>query len=118
MCVLLKKTSSEDGLTTVPTLYYPDVRVINLVRDWKASGQVVYSACKTGSYDDLEFGEYFTEWRGGCLIRQVNAKLYNGNLSVHAATYWSSGTSYSQFEIVRWGTGDSFCVRRVGTACS
>lgn len=113
--------SSEDGsvsTTTPRSLGYPDFWIINGVQNWTASGEVGYVGCRSGYFYNLKFGETFKEWRGACLIRYVKATLTNGGKEIHAATYWSSGTGYSAFEIVRWGTEDNFCVRRTSTDCS
>lgn len=81
---------------------YPNVIVTNNIPDdWIASGKVVYSFCATGNFENLKYKEYFTDWRGACLIREVSATVVKGNQSIHAASYWSSGTGYSNFEIVR-----------------
>lgn len=94
---------------------YPDLRVDNRVAGWKANGRATYAACRTGDFE-LYFGETFTEFRGGCLLTDVEATLFKGDRSIRARPYSSSGTAFSQFEIVDEGN-DNFCIRRVGTAC-
>lgn len=95
---------------------YPDVRVENKVYGWTASVRTSYAWCSSGNFK-INFGEYFLEYRGWCLLTEVAATMYQGNKAVDACSYTSSGTGYSQFEIVEGGpTG--FCVRRVDTQCS
>lgn len=97
------------------TFAYPDLRVDNRVSGWKANGRATYAACRTGDFE-LYFGETFTEFRGGCLLTDVEATLFKDGRSVRARPYYSSGTAYSQYEIVDEGN-ENFCIRRVGTEC-
>lgn len=98
------------------TFAYPDTRIDQRIPGWKANGRVTYAACRPGDYQ-IDFGDTHTEWRGACLITEVSAVMTKDGQSKRARPYWSSGTSYSQYEIVddpKWG----FCVRRVGSECS
>lgn len=99
------------------TFSYPDVRVDQRVYGWIASGTVHYIGCRNVDFD-LEFPKHFEIYRGACLIKEISALMIKGNQTIWASSYRSSGTGYAQFEIVRWGNGDNFCVRRVGTECS
>lgn len=97
---------------------YPNLRLDQLVANWTVSGTTSYALCRSGRFDDLKYGEYFLEYRGACLLTQISAVMHNleGNKAVRASSYTSTGTGYSQFEIVEGGpTG--FCVRRLGTEC-
>lgn len=74
----------------------------------------------SSDYFNLKSNDVVTKWRGACLIRYITATLTStndDNVKINAATYWSSGTGYSAFEIVPWGDY-GFCVRRTGTDCS
>lgn len=95
---------------------YPDLRVDQLVRGWRASVRTSYAGCGSGNFE-LNFGEYFIEYRGWCLLTEIAVKMYNDTVGVDAWPYTSSGTGYSQFEIVS-GSHKGFCVRRVDTECS
>lgn len=101
-----------------PETKYPNTLVFNRVENFTAYGEVVYMLCRSGHFQNLKFGEYFTESRGICLITEVKATLISGDKEIHASSYQSSGTSYADFEIVRWRNVYNFCVRRVGTGCS
>lgn len=94
---------------------YPEVRVDQRVPGWKANGRVSYAACRTGNFE-IYFGETFNEFRGGCLLTDIEAVMFKDDRSVRARPYSSSGTAYSQFEIVQEGPED-FCIRRIGTQC-
>lgn len=93
---------------------YPDVRIDNLVSGWKVKGRTSYAGCSSGNFE-LEFGESFSEYRGACLLTYITAILLKEDEYIRADPYWSSGTAYSQFEIVQQGS--RYCVRRVGTNC-
>lgn len=97
-------------------LAYPNTRIDQRIPGWKANGRVTYAGCRPGDYT-VNFGDTHTEWRGACLITEVSATLFKDGQSVRAKPYWSSGTSYSQYEIVD-DPKHGFCVRRVGTECS
>lgn len=104
---------------TPTILGYPDVRVDQLIPGWTAKGRTSYASCRSGNFE-LEFGQSFYEYRGWCLVTGITAVLYKNNEAIRARSYWSSGTGYSQFEIVaeRQNDTNSFCVRRVDTYCS
>lgn len=82
---------------------------------WSATGRTSYAACSSGGFE-VEFGAYFTEYRGGCLLTEIEAVLHNSeeDRSIRVQPYYSTGTSSSQFEIVEEGA-ENFCIRRVGT---
>lgn len=108
-CLFFESSSiTEDPVNTYS---YPDVRIDHLVPGYKASGRTSYALCHSGDYE-LEFGKSHMEWRGICLLTEITAILKNETHNIRAKSYLSSGTSYSQFEIVQIGT-DEFEVRRV-----
>lgn len=65
----------------------------------------------------IKYSEYIIEPRGWCLLTEVAATMYQGDKAVDACSYISSGTGYSQFEIVEGGS-KRFCVKCVDTQCS
>lgn len=95
---------------------YPDVRVENKVHGWIAAVRTSYAWCSSGNFV-IKFGDYILEPRGWCLLTEVAATMYQGDKAVDACSYTSSGTGYSQFEIVEEGS-KGFCVKRVDTGCS
>lgn len=95
---------------------YPDVRVENKIPGWVASVRTSYAWCSSGNFK-IKYGEYILEPRGWCLLTEVAATMYQGDQAINACSYISSGTGYSQFEIVEGGL-KGFCVRRVDTECS
>lgn len=100
-------------------LAYPDARIDQRIPGWTANGRVTYAFCRPGDFT-IDFSETHTEWRGACLITEVSATLFKDDgqgESVRAKPYYSSGTSFSQYEIVN-DPNLGFCVRRVGTECS
>lgn len=97
------------------SLAYPDLTIDFNIPGWLASGRTSYAGCRSGDFE-VGNGTTHTEWRGGCLLTEIQAVVYRDGRSVRARPYQSSGTGYSQFEIVPDG-GDNFCIRRVGTSC-
>lgn len=96
--------------------FYPDVRIDHRVPGWKARGRVSYLLCSSRDFE-LEYGQTFRESRGLCLLTMITAVMYNGKESIRTdPDYTSSGTAYSQYEIVAGGS--KFCIQRVGTICS
>ncbi|XP_031633713.1 uncharacterized protein LOC116347293 [Contarinia nasturtii] len=91
-------------------LRYPNVRIENRATGYRAKGRVSYPGCSSDDYE-LQYGENTDIWRAGCLITQITAVLWKGENNTRATSYISSGTSYSQFEIVPVGNG--FVVQRV-----
>lgn len=69
-----------------------------------------YPGCASDNFN-IQYGEYTDIWRGGCLITQISAVVWQDDKNYRARSYHSSGTSYSQFEIVQVGNG--FEVNRV-----
>lgn len=99
----------------VSSFAYPDVRIDFSVPGWSATGRTIYAACRQGQFD-ITYGNYHVEWRGECLLTEIQADVHGDGKTIRARPYKSSGTGYSQFEIVR-EDGDDFCIRRVGTSC-
>lgn len=95
---------------------YPAVRVDQTVAGWTANVRTSYAMCHSGDFK-LNYGEFHVEPRGYCLLTHVAARMFNGNKSISALPYTSTGTSYSHFEIVKGGPR-GFCVRRIGTQCA
>lgn len=93
---------------------YPDVRIDNLVSGYSASGRTSYAWCASGDFN-IASGDSYVESRGLCLLSGIEAIMKNGTHNIRAQGYRSSGTAYSQFEIVAMGI-DHFKVRRVGTS--
>lgn len=95
------------------------MRVDQNVPGWRASVRTSYAGCSSGNHE-LNYGEHFTEPRGGCLLTKVHATMFQGDEAVDAWSYTSSGTAYSHFQIVNGSedsTGYRFCVRRADTPC-
>lgn len=97
------------------TFSYPDVRIDQRVLGWSASGTVHYIGCSNDDFE-LEFPKHFEHYRGACLIKEISALMIKGDQTIWASPFWSSGTGYAQFEIVRCGNGDNFCVQIVGSS--
>lgn len=99
----------------VSSFAYPDLRIDNLVPGWSATGRTSYVACSSGDFE-IEFGAYHTEYRGSCLLTEIQAVLYNSekDKTIRPQPYYSTGTSDSQFEIVE-EDAENFSIRRVTT---
>lgn len=95
---------------------YQDVRITNKVPGWTASVQTTYPGCSSGNFV-IRPNEHISEYRGWCLLTKITATMYQGDQVVYACSYTSSGTGYSQFDIVEEGP-NRFCVLHVGTDCS
>lgn len=98
------------------SIAYQDVRIENKVHGWIASAQTAYAGCSPGNFV-IKPDEHISEPRGWCLLTKISAAMFKGDEVVYACSYTSSGTGYSQFQIVEEGP-NRFCVVRVGTDCS
>lgn len=79
----------------------------------EASITTSYAGCGSGHFD-VEAGNQRSEWRGWCLVTEIDAVMHNGTGTIRAISYVSSGTGYALFRVVKMGNGD-FCVGRVNT---
>lgn len=95
---------------------YPDVKVVNRVPG-TVTGHVYYMVCPSTKFE-LAPGQEITDYRGICLITSIYADVKKDGQTVNVYPYKSSGTSFSQFEIVEWPERNSYCARRVGTKCT
>lgn len=91
---------------------YPSVKVYNSTNE-TCSVKVKYAACSTDETDIFPMSDWSND-RGLCLITEVSAivRLPDGK-SQDAKSYTSSGTSYSEFAIIK--QGDNYTVTRVIT---
>jgi hypothetical protein len=93
---------------------YPNVEITNNT-NFVCSGDVKYAGCKTDVYKNLQPGATWQgPGRGLCLLTKVNALVATPGTPTPATPYTSSGTSYSQFAIIRQGA--NYVVTRIVTA--
>lgn len=98
--------------TTFQCTAYPAVRLENLT-GYKVTGRISYAWCKSRDYDVQPAGVVL-DTRGACLLKHITAFVLKDNKKIEARGYRSSGTAYSQFEIIKTAS-DDFCIQRVGT---
>ena len=78
------------------------------------SGEVKYASafCSDDDYTANPGTKWFASSRGVCLITRVTATVQTPNGDKTAASYSSSGTSYSNFAVIDQG-GNNFQVTRI-----
>jgi hypothetical protein len=94
---------------------YPLVQITNSTSH-VARGTVHLASifCSNDDYS-VSPGDTWTEGsRGVCLVTKIDATLNVNGVDVQATPYESSGTSYSQYAVVVYGTG--YAVTRVVTS--
>ena len=91
---------------------YPSVKVYNSTNE-TCSVKVKYAACTTDEVDIYPMNDWSND-RGVCLITEVSADVHLPNGTNQAAkSYTSSGTSYSEFAIIK--QDDNYTVTRIIT---
>lgn len=81
---------------------------------YDANGTVSYASafCSDDQYSVKAGQAWQATSRGVCLVTQISAYLSVGDKTIQAASYESSGTSYSQYAIIQIGP-ESFAVTRI-----
>lgn len=92
---------------------YPDVKIHNST-PFHATGKVEYDGffCSDDNYSVKSGGDW-AHSRGVCLITKITATIDTPIGRVNATSYDSSGTSYSNFAIIRIGDQYQFQVTRI-----
>lgn len=92
---------------------YPDVKLENTLA-YEVEGHISYAWCRGRDYDVQAAGTV-TDYRGACLLTLISGYVLKDNRrKIKATPYWSSGTGYSQFEIIETAP-EKFCIQRVST---
>ncbi|MCW9707146.1 hypothetical protein [Fodinibius salsisoli] len=91
---------------------YPLVKISNSTRH-VIRGKVEYASvfCSNDDYEINPGQEWEAESRGVCLLTKITARIFTDDGVIEASPYESSGTSYSQFAVVK--RGEDYVVTRV-----
>jgi hypothetical protein len=92
---------------------YELVQVVNST-NYPARGKVEYltKLCSDDEYTVNPFSTWTANHRGVCLVTKISALLAAPSGPIEATPYTSSGTGYSQFAVIQWGS-NSFRVTRI-----
>ena len=91
---------------------YPKVHIVNST-NYTVKGTVKYAACSSDDFEIAPWGNWTAGSRGVCLLTKITANVYTPGKTEEADSYSSSGTSYSQFAILK--KTDGFTVTRIVT---
>jgi len=91
---------------------YPLANVINST-PYYVDGHVAYRSCRSDNYGIDAGGQWEAGSRGLCLITHVYANMHTSDGSIKCDPYGSSGTSYSQFVVIKTGEKSCEVSRRV-----
>lgn len=91
---------------------YPLVHISNSTGHY-VSGKVFYASvfCSDDDYHIDANSEWTASSRGVCLLTEISAEVDEDGKKVRATPYTSTGTSYSQFAVIR--IHDGYAVTRV-----
>jgi hypothetical protein len=89
---------------------YPLVHISNSTVHY-VSGIVYYAGCRNDDYHMDANSEWTAKSRGVCLLTEISAEVDEDGKKVRATPYTSSGTSYSQFAVIK--IHDGYAVTRI-----
>ena len=91
--------------------HYPYVHINNTTSE-AISGEVRYAVCKDDYFTISPHTAWTAESRGLCLVKGISAQdIEHPSFKIHG--YHSSGTTYSQFAVIK--DGDHLAITRVVT---
>lgn len=93
---------------------YPLVKITNST-PFEAVGEVCYLSafCSNDDYQVKSFHDWTADSRGVCLVNRITATLKTPDGDIQAIPYESTGTSYSEFAIIKaYGGKDTYKVCR------